>query len=388
VGTQWRPPRGPDDLDDDQRARIRYEVLRSVRPLRRTLRDRIVDGAYDVVAILALPAPHLVRALVVAVAIVSIVGTATVASADALPDEPLYGVKLASEQVRLALAGTPEDRASVRLSMAEHRLAEAVRLVQDGRAAEAVTVTTAYGTHLANAAAELATVERLNVASRPVVEQLRQRLAEQQHQAAEMAARFVADPATDVGAQLFRTIASFAPALTRGSTVSEGIADHAASVAGQLAAVAERLAERAASEARPDEEEDEEPQAAIATPAAPPAAAAPQAPPAPRAAATLARATQRPAPVPTVAQRAQPPARATAAIGQTGPEVAKPTATAKPSARPTVDPKKAASAEAAKAAAEKAKVEAEKARAAAEKAKQAAKRTASPKPTPRPSPKR
>lgn len=365
MGAPWRQ-RGPDDIDEEQRERIRRQVLRTVRDYRPSLGDRV----YDVFAVLALPAPHLFRAIVALAVVVSIVGTATVASADALPEEPLYGVKIASEQLRLALARTPEDRASVELSMAEHRLAEAVRLVQEGRPSDALVVTSAYGTHLANAAAELATVERLDVASRPVVEQLKQRLTEQQHQAGDMAARLVSDPTTSVGARLFRTIASFAPALPSGVTVSEGIAAHAANVAGQLAAVAERLAEEAAAAEGPPEP-------------APAAASA-------RTAAVPARATPRPAEPPraTAAQRAAP----TTAVGAVAaPEAAKPAArstvkpaaTAEPTRKPraTVDPKKAADTQAAKAAAEKARHGAEKARIAAEKAKEAAKRTASPKPS-------
>ncbi|MEK7860761.1 MAG: DUF5667 domain-containing protein, partial [Chloroflexota bacterium] len=132
MGAPWEP-RGPDDLDAEQRARIRRQVLGKVRPLRRTLSDRIRDRLYDVLEVLALPAPHIVRAIVAGAVVVSIVGTATVASADALPEEPLYAVKVAGEQVRLALARNPEDRAAVELSMAEHRLSEAERLVQGGR---------------------------------------------------------------------------------------------------------------------------------------------------------------------------------------------------------------------------------------------------------------
>ena len=396
MGAPWRP-RGPDDLDEEQRARIRRRVLGSVRPLRRTLADRVTDRAYDAFALLAIPAPHLVRAIVAGAVIVSIVGTATVASADALPNDPLYTVKVAGEQLRLTLARTPEDRASVELSMAEHRHVEAVRLVEDGRPADAIVVTSAYGTHLANAAAELATVERLNVASRPVVEQLKQRLWEQQAQAADMAARFVSDPATNVGAQLFRTIASFAPAQGRDETVSVGIADHAAAVADQLAAVAQRLADRAAVAVENDDSDDEDDDAtderhrAAAPVAADAPAAAPQA--SARAPADVpSRATARPTEAPRAAsgQRTDPRGP-TAAIGATGPDAARPAATAKAAAtaKPTkspkasVDPKKSADAQAAKAAAEKAKREAVRAHLAAEKAKEAAKKTATPKPAPK-----
>lgn len=394
MGSAW-PPRGPDDLDDGRRARIRREVLGSVRPLRRTFAQRIEDRAYDAAAALGRPAPYLVRVLVTAAVIVSIVGGATLASADSLPAEPLYSLKLAGERVRLALAGSPADRASVELSMADHRLGEAVRLVRAGRDAEAVEVTSAYGAHLANAAAELATVERLSEAARPVVAQLKQRLAEQQHQASDMAARFARDPVTAPGAEMLRTIASIAPPLPSGGTVSVGIAEHAASVAAQIAAVAERIAEDADEEriaaqkqaAPPDEEgnegqegtHDQEPMPGAAS--ASPAPARPTRPPV----GPLARPSA-------AAERGAAPTRAAAAIGETGPSAARPVASAraKPTATPKVTPRATirperlkeakAAAERAKHLAEKAREAAEKAHEAAERAREAAKKTAKPKP--------
>jgi len=381
VGPPW-PSHGPDDLDDEQRARIRRQVLGNVRPLRRTFGDRLGDRAYDVLAVLALPTPHIIRAIVAVAVIVSIIGTASVASADALPEQPLYAVKVAGEQVRLVLARTSEDRASVELSMAEHRLTEAERLALDGRGSEALVATSAYGTHLANAAAELAAIERLNAAAQPVIDRLKQRLAQQQQHAAAVAARLVDDPVTTGAAQLFQTVASFAPALPSGSTVSEGIAAHAANIAGQLATVAERLAEEAeAAEAAAEreEDEDEEEEGAETPPTSGAAATEPARAPA--------RATVRPTDPRATAAPQRTPARPTpAAIGAVrGPQAtrAAPTPKATAKAKATVDPKKAADTQAAKAAREKAKHEAEKARSAAEKAKEAAKRTATPKPSPK-----
>ncbi|MBM4434780.1 MAG: hypothetical protein FJ028_06730, partial [Chloroflexi bacterium] len=80
MGSRWRP-RGPEDLDDEQRSRIRRQVLGGVRPLRRTLAGRLEDRAYDVLSALAAPAPLIVRTLVTAAVVVSLVGSATVASA-------------------------------------------------------------------------------------------------------------------------------------------------------------------------------------------------------------------------------------------------------------------------------------------------------------------
>src|SRR5204863_2470934 len=73
-------------LDPASRARIRNTVLSTLTPAKATLADR----AYGVLALVGKPAPVLVRALVTAAAIAGLVGGATVASADSLPDDPLH----------------------------------------------------------------------------------------------------------------------------------------------------------------------------------------------------------------------------------------------------------------------------------------------------------
>jgi hypothetical protein len=108
-------------VDPASRVRMRNSVLAALAPAKPTLADRV----YGVFAILGKPAPMLVRALVIIIVIAGFLGSATVASADSLPDDPLYSFKLAGEQLRLAIAVSPEDRASVELSIAEHRLDEA-----------------------------------------------------------------------------------------------------------------------------------------------------------------------------------------------------------------------------------------------------------------------
>lgn len=57
----------------------------------------------------------------------------TVASAEALPGDPLYGVKIASEAVILALPQTPGSRAELELTYAERRLNEIHTLAARGR---------------------------------------------------------------------------------------------------------------------------------------------------------------------------------------------------------------------------------------------------------------
>jgi len=337
--------RGPDDLDEDQRARIRYQVLASLRGRSITLGDRL----YDALALAALPAPHIVRVLVVITILLGILATATVASAQSLPDDALYGLKLAGEQVRLALALTPEDRAAVELSMAEHRLAEAEQLALDGRTSDVLVATSSYGEHLANAAAALATVERVDPNAGAVVDRLRQRVADQQKRAADIARRLAADPGSPT-APVFRTIASLAPLAVGLLPLSAQIAENAASVTERIASEAARIARGGqAPPARPGADATRS-SAATATPAP---------------TRTPARSD---APRPGAGQPARSPQQATVTPRPTPQETAKPTS----------DPRSAALD-----AAEKARRDAEKAREAAEKAKEAAKKTASPSPTPR-----
>jgi hypothetical protein len=217
---------------------MRRDVLARVEPRGPGFGDHL----YNVLTVLAAPAPFIVRAAVSGVLVLSLVATASVASADALPDEPLYRLKVASEQVRLALAQSPEDRAAVWLSMADHRLAEAERLAVAGREPEALVAASAYGTQLAEAAAELASIERLQVSGPTIVARLRERLADQQARAADIAERLRTGTVSAQSAPAFDTVASAPPADPSG-TLSELIAEHGASVTDQVAAAAVQRAQ-------------------------------------------------------------------------------------------------------------------------------------------------
>ena len=75
-------------------------------------------------------AMRLAAALAVIAILFGVVAGATQAAAGSLPGQPLYGVKLATEQIRLALAGQPGNRAAVQQSLAEERLDEIVALLE------------------------------------------------------------------------------------------------------------------------------------------------------------------------------------------------------------------------------------------------------------------
>ncbi len=337
----------------------------------------MADRLYDAVAVAGLPAPYLVRLAVGAMIVLGLVAGATVASADSLPTDPLYPVKLATEQVRLALAQSAQDRAAVQLSMAEHRLVEAERLALRGLQAEALVAGSTYGADLAGAAAELASIERSGPVAAGVVAQLKQRLSEQQSHASRVATELAEDPGAAAIVPVFRTVASFAPPQPSGVTVSEAIAQHAADVAGQLAAAADEIAQ--ASEDRSRHEPGARPGAG-ASAAAAPNAAGPKAPPvsdaSPRATGGDKNATEgtekkkddrdaRAAPKDDASSTEQAGQKDRAAPKDVAPA---PRTGGSAPARPPVDPQTARDA------ADRAKHEAEKARDSAEKAKEAARK--------------
>jgi hypothetical protein len=383
------PPERP-VLDGARRARMRRSVL-AAEPRGPRLSDRIVAG----ITVLAFPAPYAVRALAIAALLVAGLAGTAVASADAIPDDALYSVKLGAEELRLALAVAPADRAAVELSLAEHRLAEAEQLAADGQESGALVATSAYAAHLASAAAELSEDDALAPRAVALVLQLEARLHEQRLRAAATADRLMSDPRTALAGVVLSAIAT-APEGT-GPTAAARIADSASAVSSRLSAFAHDRASGGQplqdalreiqggtpvsgpiGEADPDEEDlDEETEASADEEDAGPMFVV--LPPRELVAPALTAAPTRTAqPTSAVAAASVRPRTATPRAAATPRVSAKPTARSSQTAtpRPTADPS-------ARIAAEKAKHSAAKAKAAHEKAKQAAKRTPSPKPTPK-----
>lgn len=75
------------------------------------------------------------------------IGTAA-ASAYALPDEPLYPVKLATEQVRLTLAFSDTGKAKLHIRFAERRAGEMVEMARQGKPDEIFMLTKQIAKHL------------------------------------------------------------------------------------------------------------------------------------------------------------------------------------------------------------------------------------------------
>ena len=220
----------PSGLDALARERMRDRVLGSVRPRRPTIADRAAI-AFEV---LAKPAPYAVRAIAVGALCIATVAGATVAGADTLPNDPLYSLKLAGEDLRLTLAVSAGDRAAVQLSIAEHRLAEAEALATSGRDEDALVASSTYSQQIAQAAAELAELEELQPEVVALVTQLDDRFNQQRSRLQLLATKLSADPSTQRASEIMAVVA--APTLAPGLVGVQRIAETAAGVAEDLAA--------------------------------------------------------------------------------------------------------------------------------------------------------
>ena len=345
-------------LDPASRTRMRNTVLAALEPAKPTFADRL----YGVFAVIGKPAPLLVRALAIVVIIAGLLGSATAASADSLPDDPLYAFKLAGEQLRLAIAVSAEDRAAVQLSIAEHRLAEAERLATSGREDAAIVATASYGSSLADAAAELASVEASDPRTSALVQQLEANLAASQQRVVATATKLAGDARTASGAKILASVS--ATAAPNSDSPATKIADQAAAITAKVATVAgERANGPAPRSAKPAATRSGTPTATVGVATkteAPRATGTARVP----AAATPARPTA-------TARPTQPPA-AQAANGDDDDDTSDAAPTAKPAPIDLA---------AARVAAERAKEAAQRAQQAAEKARRAATHTATPVPT-------
>jgi hypothetical protein len=91
-------------------------------------------------------------------------GTAA-ASSEALPDEPLYGVKLAVEQAQVTFAFSDADRAEVYAHLAEKRAGEIVAMARQGKTDKMATTTAKMGYQLAQAELFIGRYEQANAAA-------------------------------------------------------------------------------------------------------------------------------------------------------------------------------------------------------------------------------
>lgn len=84
------------------------------------------------------------RGLVALIIVVVLSSSVLVASAQALPNDPLYPLKLAVEQLQLTLSPDQLARSELNLNFAGERLAEVQRLIDRGRAMDAAPALTGF----------------------------------------------------------------------------------------------------------------------------------------------------------------------------------------------------------------------------------------------------
>jgi len=81
--------------------------------------------------------------------VVLLAGVATVAaSANALPDESLYGMKLATENAMVTLASSGENEAELHIQFAERRTVEIAEMARQGKSDRIPELTEQFTTHL------------------------------------------------------------------------------------------------------------------------------------------------------------------------------------------------------------------------------------------------
>jgi len=105
---------------------------------------------------------------VTAVLVLLLTGGSTVAaSSDALPDEPLYPVKLATEQVRLAFAISDTSKAELHTQLAETRAAEIEAMADQGKTEYAAIAAEKLANQLEQANLAMAKVESVRGEAAP-----------------------------------------------------------------------------------------------------------------------------------------------------------------------------------------------------------------------------
>jgi uncharacterized protein DUF5667 len=114
---------------------------------------RAAVGGSDTMLASPPPASALVFRAIALMLVTSFAAGAALATQDSLPDSPLHDVKIATEEVRLSLAQSSGHLVAVELDIAQARLREAAVLQAQDRQVEAEAAISAYGEHVANAAA-------------------------------------------------------------------------------------------------------------------------------------------------------------------------------------------------------------------------------------------
>jgi vacuolar-type H+-ATPase subunit F/Vma7 len=100
-------------------------------------------------------------ALTVVIVILFVSGGTIAASSSALPDNPLYSVKLASEQVRLVFTFSDAGKAELHTQLAEKRVQEIVAMAHQGNTEQVTILTTKLASYLEEANYSIKRVEEI-----------------------------------------------------------------------------------------------------------------------------------------------------------------------------------------------------------------------------------
>ena len=104
----------------------------------------------------------------VAILVILLTGGGTVAAAaDALPDQPLYPVKLATERIRLAFAFSESQKAEIYTQLALTRAEEIEAMARGGKTEAVVITAERLASHLEQASQTIADVESATAAAIP-----------------------------------------------------------------------------------------------------------------------------------------------------------------------------------------------------------------------------
>jgi len=164
--------------------RMRLMIAASPRRVRHPLSVGIVDRLWQLgrVAIQGRHVPRLAAALSLILIICSLVGTsAAFASAESLPGDPLYPLKIGIEGTQLLLATNDIQTVNLRITFAGRRLDEASILIGKKRSDRARTALVRYNAELADALAPLHDPSRLPSATQQsLADMLDARLTQQQ----------------------------------------------------------------------------------------------------------------------------------------------------------------------------------------------------------------
>jgi len=105
--------------------------------------------------------PRWATAIAIIVLILLLAGSSiVVASGNSMPDEPLYPMKLATEQIRLKLTPAELGKAQLYASFADKRVLEITRMAKEGRAELVERTAQRLDTHLAMIASLLSVQEK------------------------------------------------------------------------------------------------------------------------------------------------------------------------------------------------------------------------------------